>query len=602
MLAFNEILVYLLFAIIIVPLTKKFGFGSVLGYLLAGVIIGPLLGIVGADTQGIQHAAEFGVVMMLFLIGLELKPIKLWQMRNKLLGLGGLQVLLSIMLLGFVAWLFGNQWNKAIAIGMILALSSTAIVLQTLGEKGWLKTNAGQASFSILLFQDIAVIPILSILPVLVASPVQHKKIQTAAHPIFSSLPGWQHALIILMVFAGLIIIGRFVLNPIFKYVAQARILEIFTATILLLIICITLLMKVLGLSAALGTFLAGVLLSESEYRHEIESQVMPFKGLLLGIFFVSIGASINFGLLFNNAFTILLWLVMLLTVKFSVLSFLAYIFRYKKGDFWLLSLSLTQAGEFAFVLLAFAKGISLLSANETNLLFVVVALSMLTTPIFFNFFEKGIMPAISKSHNIKNDQIDTPGNAILVGVGRFGQIIARMLNVNNFDAVVIDHDASVVDEFRKYKSKVYYGNALKIEFLVSAGLNEAKLFIAATGNRFTQVKLVEMVKKYYPHVKVIARAIDRHHVYELEEAGADFVIRELFDASLEAAKQAMIMMGENPERAAVKAKLFKRHDEKTLTELKENWLAHGADKHYVTQTINKTEELRSIIQSESKE
>ncbi len=327
----------------------------------------------------------------------------------------------------------------------------------------------------------------------------------------------------------------------------------------------------------------------------------MPLKGLLLGVFFISIGASINFSLLYENASQIILWVIVLLVVKFAVLASLAYVFRYKKGDFWLFSLSLTQSGEFAFVLLAFASGVMLLTPKETNMMFVVVALSMLTTPILFIFFEKIIMPSINKKRPREDDVIDEKGSAILVGVGRFGQTIARMLNANDYHTVVVDHDSNVVDQFRKYKSQAYYGNALKIEFLVSAGLNEAKLLVAATGNRMTQIQLVELVKKYYPNVKVIARALDRHHVYELEEAGADFVIRELFDSSLEAAKQAMIMMGENPERAGVKARLFKRHDEKTLQELKQDWLEHGVDNYYVDKTVSKIEELNAIIQAESK-
>jgi monovalent cation:proton antiporter-2 (CPA2) family protein len=598
---FQEALVYLLFAIIIVPLAKRFGLGSVLGYLLAGIIIGPILGLAG-DASGIQHVAEFGVVMMLFLIGLELKPIKLWNMRGQLLGLGGLQVLLSILLISIVAWFMNNDWHKSITIGMILALSSTAIVLQTLGEKGLLKLRGGQAAFSVLLFQDIAVIPILAILPILARSQEHHTASKAVVtHHILAPLPGWAHALVILGLFVGLIIVGRLILNPIFKYVARARILEVFTATILLLIISIAVLMKFLGLSPALGTFMAGLLLSESEYRHEIESQVMPVKGLLLGVFFVSIGASINFSLLYENASQIIIWVVLLLSIKFAVLALLAYVFRYKKGDFWLFSLSLTQAGEFAFVLLTFATGVMLLTSKEANMLFVVVALTMLTTPILFILFEKIIMPSINRRSSREDDVIEDKGSAILVGVGRFGQIVARMLNANNYSTVVVDHDSNMVEQFRKYKSKAYYGNALKIEFLVSAGLNEAKLVVAATGNRLTQIKLVELVKKYYPHVKVIARALDRHHVYELEEAGADFIVRELFDSSLEAAKQAMIMMGENPERAGVKAKLFRRHDENTLQELKQDWLAHGVDNYYVDKTISKIEELNAIIQAESK-
>ncbi|MDC0535000.1 cation:proton antiporter [Francisellaceae bacterium] len=598
---FQEALIYLLFAIVIVPLAKRFGLGSVLGYLLAGIIIGPILGLAG-DASGIQHVAEFGVVMMLFLIGLELKPIKLWNMRGQLLGLGGLQVLLSILLISIVAWFMNNDWHKSITIGMILALSSTAIVLQTLGEKGLLKLRGGQAAFSVLLFQDIAVIPILAILPILARSQDHHSASKAVVtHHILAPLPGWAHALVILGLFIGLIIVGRLILNPIFKYVARARILEIFTATILLLIISIAVLMKLLGLSPALGTFMAGLLLSESEYRHEIESQVMPVKGLLLGVFFVSIGASINFSLLYENASQIIIWVVLLLSIKFVVLACLAHVFGYKKGDFWLFSLSLTQAGEFAFVLLTFATGVMLLTLNEASVLFVVVALTMLTTPILFILFEKIIMPSINRKSSREDDVIEDKGSAILVGVGRFGQIVARMLNANNYSTVVVDHDSNMVEQFRKYKSKAYYGNALKIEFLVSAGLNEAKLVVAATGNRLTQIKLVELVKKYYPHVKVIARALDRHHVYELEVAGADFIVRELFDSSLEAAKQAMIMMGENPEKAGVKAKLFRRHDEKTLQELKQDWLEHGVDNYYVDKTISKIEELNAIIQAESK-
>ncbi len=596
--------VYLVAAVVAVPLAKRFGLGSVLGYLIAGVIIGPVLGIVGNETVELQHFAEFGVVMMLFLVGLELQPAMLWRMRAQLLGLGGLQVFVTTMLIAVVALLFGLAWQAALALGMIIALSSTAIVLQTLNEKGWMKTAGGQSSFSVLLTQDIAVIPMLALMPLLavgaaplieghgwfnqpggepwMAALAASAADEGAAPTLFQTLPEWVQALVILAIIAAIILGGRTFIRPVFRFIAEARLREIFTAAALLLVIGIALLMNYVGLSPALGTFLAGVVLSDSEYRHELESDIEPFKGLLLGLFFITVGAGIDFGLLFGNPFGLIGLAVGLMALKAGVLFILATSFGLRGADRWLFTLGLAQAGEFAFVLFGFAGGAGVLSADLLAPMTLVVALTMLITPALFILYEKMLAPRSVGGADRQADAIDDPGGVVVAGMGRFGQIVTRLLVTNGHRVTVLDHDPQTIENLTKIGFRAYYGDATRPDLIHSAGLEEARLFIAALDDREKQTELVHHVAKTYPQVMIHARAHDRHHVYELENAGAHHAVRETFEASLAMGRDALVALGHHPFRAESARRTFRAHDEASVDALRATWNAGGVSKSYI--------------------
>lgn len=585
----SEAFVYLCAAVIAVPIANRLGLGSVLGYLIAGVVIGPVIGIVGSEATDVQHFAEFGVVMMLFLVGLELQPAMLWKMRQQLIGLGGLQVLGTTAIFAGIGVAFGLSWQSAVALGMILALSSTAIVLQTLNEKGWLKTQGGQSSFSVLLTQDIAVIPMLAVLPLLAVGhggsghgSGDHGEAAAHGGEALAALPGWAQALVILAVIAAIILAGRHLLRPVFRFIAEARLREIFTATALLLVIGIALLMDFVGLSPALGTFLAGVVLSDSDYRHELEADIEPFKGLLLGLFFLTVGAGIDFDLLFGAPLTIFGLALGLMAVKFAVLFALGALFRLQGADRWLFALGLAQAGEFAFVLFGFASGSGALEQGLLQTMTLVVAISMLLTPALFIFYEKVVAPrAVAKSGR-EPDTVDKRGRVVVAGMGRFGQIVSRMLLTSGYDVVILDHDPQTIDNLARIGIRTFYGDATRPDLLHGAGLEEADLFIAAIDDREKQTLMVEHVARTYPKVKILARARDRHHIYELENAGAHYAEREVFEGALAMGRRAFAELGRHPFRARTKAQEFRKHDLAMLDNLRENYNDGGVDKSYI--------------------
>ncbi|MBE1284458.1 MAG: potassium transporter [Rhodobacteraceae bacterium] len=594
--------VYLCAAVIAVPLANRFGLGSVLGYLIAGVVIGPVLGIVGGETVELQHFAEFGVVMMLFLVGLELQPAMLWRMRAQLLGLGGLQVVGTTMAVAAIAMAFGLTWQPALALGMILALSSTAIVLQTLNEKGWMSTQGGKSAFSVLLTQDIAVIPMLALMPLLAVGSgplldghafMPSEAPWGAAHAagggdphaaptVFETLPDWAQALAVLAVIAAIIIVGRTVIRPIFRFIAESKLREIFTAAALMLVIGIALLMNYVGLSPALGTFLAGVVLSDSEYRHELESDIEPFKGLLLGLFFITVGAGIDFNLLFSNPVGLIGLALGLMALKALLLFTLATLFRLRGADRWLFTLGLAQAGEFAFVLFGFALGAGVLDPDLIKSMTLVVALTMLMTPGLFILHEKVLAPRSVTSADRAADEIDEPGKVVVAGMGRFGQIVTRMLVTNGHTVTVLDHDPETVENLTRVGFRAYYGDAMRPDLLHSAGLENADLLIAAIDGREKQTELVHHVAKTYPHVIIHARAQDRHHVYELENAGAHHTERETFEASLALGRDALISLGYHPFRAEGARRTFRDHDGSALNALRDTWNAEGVSGSYI--------------------
>ncbi len=593
--------VYLVAAVIAVPLANRLGLGSVLGYFIAGVVIGPVLGLVGQETIELQHFAEFGVVMMLFLVGLELQPTMLWRMRAQLLGLGGLQVLTAAAAIAGVALACGLAWQPALALGMILSLSSTAIVLQTLNEKGWMPTLGGKSSFSVLLTQDIAVIPMLALMPLLAVS--DGTALQDGGHhgapTAFDGLPDWAQGAVILALIAAIILAGRTVIRPIFRFIAEAGLREIFTAAALMLVIGIALAMNYVGLSAALGTFLAGVVLSDSEYRHELESDIQPFKGLLLGLFFITVGAGIDFQLLFSNPLGLMGLALGLMALKAALLYALASAFKLRGADRWLFALGLAQAGEFAFVLFGFTLGAGVLPAELVAPMTLVVALTMLLTPLLFVLFEKVLAPRATASADRPPDEIDERGSVVVAGMGRVGQIITRMLVTNGFKVTVIDHDPETVENLTKIGFRAYYGDATRPDLLHSAGLGEAQLFIAALDDREKQTELVHHVAKTYPALKIHARARDRHHVYELKNAGANHVERETFESAMILGRDALVALGHHPFRAELARRTFRNHDRHQLDALRETWTAEGVSKSYIDAMRAHSQTLFELMQAD---
>ncbi|MEM1175453.1 MAG: cation:proton antiporter [Pseudomonadota bacterium] len=567
---------FLIAGVIAVPIASRLGLGSVLGYLLAGIALSPILAQLNVDVVAIQHFAEFGVVMMLFLVGLELEPSMLWRMRSKLLGLGGLQVGVTLALIAAIAMAFGQPLSVALAIGMVLALSSTAIVLQTLNEKGLMKSDGGQSSFSVLLFQDIAVIPMLAFLPFLAIPELVEAiaAVPTDDHggghhgPAFiDTLNAWQRGLVTVGAIAFVVGFGTVLTRPVFRFIAMARLRELFTAFALLMVIGIALLMIVVGLSPALGTFLAGVVLANSEYRHELESNIEPFKGLLLGLFFITVGAAINFDLLASNAVVIIGLSLGLILLKALVLLGLSYVFKIEGADRWLFALGLAQAGEFGFVLLSFTVANGVIPTAVSDQLLLVVAISMLLTPLLFIIYDKLIAPRFAVAQTREPDAIDEQADIIIAGHGRFGGIVNRILRSAGYNTVVLDHHSEQLDRLRMYGIKVFYGDATRPDLLHAAGIEHAKLLVIAIDDREQATELVHYVKANYPHVHITVRAIERHHVFELWEAGARDIIRENFDSAVRTGRSALEALGMHPFEAERHSQAFVRNDKRAMVE-----------------------------------
>jgi monovalent cation:proton antiporter-2 (CPA2) family protein len=600
--------VYLTAAVIAVPIAKRLGLGSVLGYLIAGTMIGPVIGLVGSETQEIQHFAEFGVVMMLFLVGLELDPQALWRMRHRLIGMGGLQVTVSAALICGAALLMAQYWSVALATGLIFALSSTAIVLQTLNEKGLTRTDGGQATFSVLLFQDIAVIPMLALIPLLAMPELADTAAQGAeagghhSYSLVSGLPAWAYTLVVLGSVAVVVLGGHFLSRPLFRFIASSRLREIFTAAALLLVIGIALLMTLVGLSPALGTFLAGVVLANSEFRHELESDIEPFKGLLLGLFFITVGAGINFGILFSDFFMILGMTLGVMLIKGIVLYLLGMLFKLPTVERWLFALALAQAGEFGFVLLSFSLQNNVIPVELAQTLSLVVALSMLLTPALFIVYEKLLLPRMDGRESREADAIDHSGCVIIAGIGRFGQIVNRMLAAANVQTVVLDHEASIIDRLRMVGVESFYGDASRPDLLHAAGIEEAELLVVAIDDRERAVQMVEHVKRNYPHVKVLVRAYDVNHFYLLQKAGADVVVREMFNGSTELAQEALKLLGMHPFRVRKMVEAFVDHDFEGLRERYALWdedLDFSKNKAYLARAREHGERLAESMEAD---
>ena len=573
---FIQAFIYLLAAVITVPLAKRFGLGSVLGYLVAGVMIGPVMGLVGQETSTIQHFAEFGVVMMLFLIGMEIDPKALWAMRVRLLGLGGLQVTLTAAAGMAVAWWLGLQWQTALTVGLIFALSSTAIVLQTLDEKGLSKTEGGRNTFAVLLFQDIAVIPMLALIPLLALPGLKGSSMPSddLGLSLVVGLPGWAHALVVVGAIAAVIVGGYYLSRPLFRYVVKSGLREVFTATALMLVIGIAALMSLVNLSPALGAFLAGVVLANSEFRHELEANIEPFKGLLLGLFFITVGAGINFEVLVAEWGTVVSLGVAVMAVKALILLVLAQVFGIRSSNGWLFTLGLAQAGEFGFVLLTYSVQNSVIPPEISQILSLVVALSMFLTPLLFIVYDRIVLPRYRRSRNDEReaDTIDEQASVIVAGVGRFGQIVCRLLRANSIPIVVLDHELEQIENVRRINIKSFFGDASRPDLLEKAGIEQARLLIVAIDDRDRAVAMVKHVKKFFPAVWVLARAFDRGHGYQLLEAGADDVMSETYHSALELGGHALTAMGVHPMQAKQMTWAFVENERAHDAQLFEAW------------------------------
>ena len=576
--------VYLGAAVIAVPIAARLGFGSVLGYLAAGILIGPILGLVGSETESLQHFAEFGVVMMLFLIGLELEPRTLWNMRHRLLGLGGAQVLLTMGLVTMAAKMLGQPIGTAATIGMIFALSSTAIVLQTLNEKRLMETAGGRSSFSVLLTQDIAVIPMLAVIPLLAVSGGGATETggqggtadanADAAMSLVDGLPGWGITLLTIGAIASIIGAGVFATRPVFRYIHRARLRELYTALALLIVISIAFVMTLVGLSPALGAFLAGVVLANSEFRHELESDIEPFKGLLLGLFFITVGAGISFPTLFEAPVTILSLTLGMMAVKGIVLYILAIVFKLNRRDRWLFTLGLSGAGEFGFVLVSFSLQTRVLDQELSEIVLLIVAMSMLLTPLFFIIWEtvSNRMADPDTAETPPDDEIGDQHPIIIAGIGRFGQMINRMLQLAGFNTTVLDHDLETVQLMRKFGFNGFFGDPTRPELLHAAGLKTASVLVVAMDDPKAVTALVEYARSERPDLHIVARARDRIHVYELYRAGADDIVREMFDSSLRAGRYVLENIGLSHFEAAELERAFFKLDRDTVSELAPHW------------------------------
>ncbi len=565
--------------VLAVPLAARLGLGSVLGYLLAGMAISPLLAALSVDVEALQVFAEFGVVMMLFIIGLEMEPKRLWEMRGKLAGLGGGQVVLTTLVLTGIALLADQPWQTALAVGMVLALSSTAIIVQTLTEKGLMRTQGGEASFSVLLVQDVAVIPILALVPLLALPELAslaaghgeggaHGGIDLTAH-----MSIWLAAATRIAAVAAVIAIGIFAIRPLFRYIARANLRELFTAAALLVVIGIALLMSLVGLSPALGAFIAGVVLATSEYRHELESDINPFKGLLLGLFFITVGAGIDFGLAATIWDSVLFWAAVTIAAKMAVLLIVGWLYGLRKQALWLFCLSLPQAGEFAFVLIAFGVANAVFAPQFAAQLLLIVALTMLVTPLLFIFYDKLIAHAYCAGQGGREaDAIEEENPIIIAGRGRVGGIVDRMLDASGHRATVIDYNSDHLEVLKKFGVSTYYGDATRPDLLASAGIERARILVVALDEREQIDKLVRYACANFPDLHVVARAKDRDHVYHLWAMGCRDIVRETYDSSLRMGRSVYEALGYDRQAAIAMVEAFETMDRTSMREVADTY------------------------------
>ncbi|MFV9551088.1 monovalent cation:proton antiporter-2 (CPA2) family protein [Algibacter sp. PT7-4] len=597
-----EAIVFLAGAIICVSLAKRLGLSSVIGYLLAGVIIGPyVLGFIGEEGEDILHFAEFGVVVMLFLIGLEIEPKNFWNMRKSILGMGGIQVVLTVGLTYILFAILGYQWRVSLVIGMAVALSSTAIALQTIKEKGLMNTTFGSSSFSILLFQDIIVIFMIGALPLL--SNSSEETASTNSHStetLIESLPIGLQTLAIILSVVLIVVAGRFVVVPMLRKVAKTGVRELLIAAAFLIVFGISYLMEFVGLSPALGAFLGGVVLSTSEFKHELESTLEPFKNLLLGLFFMAVGASINFVVIATSPLTIGSILLAIIIIKALVLFITGRVFKLKLDQNILLTFSLAQVGEFAFVLLSFAFQLNILEQEQMDMMLVVTAVSMSLTPILALVNERFILPKIGTKESVKRpmDHIAKSQKVILVGFGHFGSTVGRFLRSHGVEATILDFDSNRVDFLRKMGFEVYYGDATREDLLESAGIAEAKLLICATNKVSVAKAISKIVKEKYPHVEMLVRTKNRYDAYELLNIDVTNIYRETLDTSLALASDALNKLGFRKYTLNRQVQNFIKYDEASLRRLA---TAPKRDDNYIFKARKELEQQEKLLENDFK-
>ena len=574
--------IYLSAAVVAVPLAKKLGLGSIVGYLAAGMAIGPWgLGLV-SNVQDILHFAEFGVVLMLFLVGLELEPQRLWSLRRPIFGWGSAQVLGCAALITGAALLFGVRWQTALVAGLGLALSSTAIALQAIGERNLMPTSSGKAGFSILLFQDVAAIPMLALLPLLALSSLNSQLVDGVAQENIALA-----AIKAIAVIVGVIVGGRLLLRPVLRWIANSGTPEIFTAASLLLVVGIAALMQAVGLSMALGAFLAGVLLAESEYRRELETDIEPFKGLLLGLFFIAVGMSIDFGVLRDAPGLMAAILLGFLGLKLMLIYGLSALMKLPYQERPVFVVLLAQGSEFAFVVFQAAAGAQVFSAAIASLLIGAVALSMLLSPLLLVGIDKLLLPRYAPSKKgTALAEISEPQTApvIIAGFGRYGQIVGRMLLAQGIAPTVLDHDAEMVESVRAFGFRVFYGDATRLDLLRTAGAATAAIVVVAVDDVGQSLKIVDLVKEHFPHLQIVARARDVTHWNALRDRGVMRVERELFESSLRSARGVLELLGRAPEDAKQSALRFRQHN----LDLFEKLYPHHKDRAKVIATVKK--------------
>jgi len=577
--------VFLLTAVLLVPLFQRFKLGAVLGYLAAGMIIGPWgLGVV-ADAKLTLHFAEFGIVLLLFLIGLELDPARLWALRRSVFGLGSAQVGVTAFVLSLAGLAFGLRWEAAVVAGAGLALSSTALVMASLSEKGELGTPHGRDTFAVLLFQDLAIIPMLALLPLLATVPGPAE-------------PGWIQAGKGVGAIAGVIAIGRIAVRPVLQYVARHGSRDVFTAAALLLVIGAALIMYRLGLSMSLGAFLAGVLLADSEFRHELEAEIEPFKGLLMGLFFMAVGMSANLTFFLATPFTVLGIALGLMLVKAILMYGLARAFGAPEERARRVSVALAQGGEFAFVLFAAAGGLGPLTPEVSQLLVLVVTVSMLLAPLAIAGCERWVQRWLDRTQEPEYDVIDAPGSPVIIaGYGRFGQIISRVLRMCGVPFTALEISYQQVDFVRRFGNKIYYGDASRLELLHAAKAGEAKLFVLAIDDVEASVRTAEVVRRHFPRLTILARARNRVHHFRLRDLGVRSIYRETFPSSLEVAHQALLQLGFGIAAAERAATFFKEHDE---AQLDKQYAIHHDEVKLIQTSREAAQQLHELFEADA--
>lgn len=591
----EQALILLTGALILVPLFQKLGFGSVVGYLMAGLVIGPFGLKLVSDSESILHFSELGVVLLLFIIGLEIQPSKLWAMRQHLLGLGGLQILFCTIVFSGIGLLLGFPFISSTILGFALSLSSTAFAAQTLTEKNLFNTEFGRASFAVLLSQDLAAIPALALIPVLALNAAGG---DVATLTMTEETSTWRHILLICTVLIFVFVASRWLIRPIFRLIASTKSRDIFTAVTLFVVMGVAVLMQKVGLSAAFGTFIAGVLLADSEYRHELETNLEPFKGLLMGLFFVAVGMSVNTPMIVQNFGKVIMFFVGYFLLKASIIYLVGRLFKLNHLNSKLMALNISQGGEFAFVIFGLVTKMTLATSESIDLLTAVITISMAATPLVI-FLEERLSRRFGvKTYEVKYDEIkDENPKVIVAGFGRFGQIFARILRAEGIPFIAIDHDADQIELARKFGSKVYYGDASRLDLLETAGAKTAKYFVLAIDNVQMSLKTAAMVKEHFPNLKIFARARNRGHTFDLMKLGIENIKRETFDSSVSFVSDLLVAMDYEPARVEKLIHRFCTHEELML---KEQFKHSDDQKSLISLSKQSAAQLAQVLKDDS--